>query len=48
MFACWVSNVPLEDNFINEFNNALSYGVNHIEESVSEKPNHALGDKALD
>ena len=48
VFACWVSNVTLEDNFINEFNNALSYGVNHIEESVSEKPNHALGDKALD
>jgi chorismate dehydratase len=48
VFACWVSNVTLEDNFINEFNNALSYGVNHIEESVAEKPNHALGDKALD
>jgi len=48
VFACWVSNVPLEENFINEFNNALSYGVNHIEESVIEKPNHALGDKALD
>ena len=48
VFACWVSNVTLEDNFINVFNNALSYGVNHIEESVKEKPNHALGDKALD
>lgn len=48
VFACWVSNVALEENFINEFNNALSYGVNHIEESVIEKPNHALGDKALD
>jgi chorismate dehydratase len=48
VFACWVSNVPLEENFINEFNNALSYGVNHIEESIIEKPNHALGDKALD
>ena len=48
VFACWVSNVTLEDNFINEFNSALSYGVNHIEESVAEKPNHALGDKALD
>jgi chorismate dehydratase len=48
VFACWVSNVTLENNFINEFNSALSYGVNHIEESVAEKPNHALGDKALD
>lgn len=48
VFACWVSNVTLEDNFISEFNKALSYGVNHIEESVIEKPNVALGDNALD
>jgi len=48
VFACWVSNVPLEDNFISEFNKTLAYGVNHIEESVIEKPNEALGDKALD
>ena len=48
VFACWVSNVPLEEKFINEFNNALSYGVNHIEEAVIEKPNKALGDNTLD
>ncbi len=48
VFACWVSNVALEDNFISEFNKALAYGVNHIEESVIEKPNEALGDNALD
>jgi chorismate dehydratase len=48
VFACWVSNVPLEENFINEFNKTLAFGVDHIEEAVIEKPNHALGDKALD
>ena len=48
VFACWVSNVPLEEKFINEFNNALSYGVNNIEEAVIEKPNKALGDNTLD
>ncbi len=48
VFACWVSNVALEESFINEFNKTLAYGVNHIEESVIEKPNKALGDKALD
>lgn len=48
VFACWVSNVPLGESFINEFNKTLAYGVNHIEESVIEKPNAALGDKALD
>lgn len=48
VFACWVSNVKLEDSFIQEFNNALSYGVNHIEEAVIEKPNQALGINVLD
>lgn len=48
VFACWVSNVKLEDNFIQEFNNALSYGVNHIDEAVLEKPNNTNGFDALD
>jgi len=48
VFACWVSNEPLAESFISEFNKALAYGVNHIEESVIEKPNLALGDKSLD
>jgi chorismate dehydratase len=48
VFACWVSNVPLEEKFISEFNKTLAFGVNHIEESVIERPNQALGDKALD
>lgn len=48
VFACWVSNVKLEDNFIHEFNNALSYGVNHIKEAILEKPNKTKGFDALD
>jgi len=48
VFACWVSNVPLTDSFIENFNNALAFGVNHIEEAVTEKPNQTLGEHALD
>lgn len=48
VFACWVSNVKLEDSFIQEFNKALAYGVNHIEEAVIEKPNNTKGFDALD
>lgn len=48
VFACWVSNVKLEDSFIHEFNNALAYGVNHIKEAVAEKPNNTKGFDALD
>lgn len=48
VFACWVSNIKLEESFIEKFNKALAYGVNHIKESVMEKPNQALGDNALD
>lgn len=48
VFACWVSHIPLEESFINEFNKTLAFGVKHIEEAVNEKPNQALGDMALD
>jgi chorismate dehydratase len=48
VFACWVSNVKIEDTFIKDFNAALSYGVNHIEEAVIEKPNNTKGFDALD
>lgn len=30
IFACWVANRPLPDQFINAFNAALQYGVEHI------------------
>jgi chorismate dehydratase len=35
VFACWVSNKPLEKEFLNGFNEALSYGVNNIDKTVS-------------
>jgi chorismate dehydratase len=31
VFACWVANKPLPSEFITDFNNALSLGVNNIE-----------------
>jgi chorismate dehydratase len=36
VFACWVANKPLSNEFISEFNNALSLGVNNIDK-VSER-----------
>lgn len=34
VFACWISNKELPSSFIMEFNRALEYGVNHIDEAV--------------
>ena len=48
VFACWVSNIKLEARFIQKFNDALSYGVNHIKEAVLEKPNNTKGFDSLD
>ncbi len=48
VFACWVSNIPLEKTFIEEFNQALTYGVSHIKEAVAEKPNNTKGFDAYD
>ncbi|MES2513524.1 MAG: menaquinone biosynthesis protein [Bacteroidota bacterium] len=48
VFACWVSNIPLEPEFIHEFNDALKYGIDHIMESVAEKPNNTKGFDAYD
>ncbi len=48
VFACWVSNIELEPTFISEFNSALQFGINHIPESVLEKPNNTKGFDALD
>ena len=33
VFACWVSNKQLEKEFLNSFNNALSYGVKNIDKA---------------
>ncbi len=46
VFACWVSNKILGSNFLEDFNNALAYGINHIDEVVAElkvAPNYFAG-----
>ncbi len=48
VFACWVSNEPINEDFITEFNQSLTYGVNHIAEAVAEKPNTIKGFDAYD
>jgi len=53
VFACWVSNRNLGDNFRNEFNLALEYGINHIDEMIktydlSFLPNHINPKKYLE
>lgn len=48
VFACWVSNIKIDQNFIDEFNASLAYGVNHIAEAVAEMPNHTKGFDAYD
>jgi chorismate dehydratase len=48
VFACWVSNEPVEQGFIEEFNRSLAYGTSHIKEAVIEKPNHTKGFDAYD
>lgn len=36
IFAAWVSDRNLGENFKNEFNNALKYGINHIDEMIKD------------
>jgi chorismate dehydratase len=38
VFAAWVSNKPLPEEFINEFNAANHLGLQHIENAVAENP----------
>lgn len=35
VFACWVANKQLSQNFLHEFNKALEFGVTHIADSIS-------------
>ncbi len=35
VFACWVANKKLPENFIADLNKTLKYGVNHINETVA-------------
>ena len=38
VFAAWISNKKLDDDFIDSFNSANSFGLNRIEEVVNENP----------
>ena len=38
VFAAWVSNKPMNEFFIDRFNEANSFGLQHIDEVVSENP----------
>lgn len=46
VFACWTSNKRLDAGFINEFNNALRFGVENIESAVKTIPHHFDNDYA--
>ena len=35
VFACWVANKKLADNFLIDLNKALNFGVNHINETIA-------------
>ena len=38
VFAAWISNKKLDENFINEFNVANKFGVNNLDKVVKENP----------
>ena len=46
-FACWVSNKVLSTTFINELNEALSMGVRHISDAVTQSNPNQLSKKTL-
>ncbi|MGY8989788.1 MAG: MqnA/MqnD/SBP family protein, partial [Flavobacteriales bacterium] len=34
VFACWISNKNIDENFLSEFNSALKFGLSEIDKSV--------------
>ena len=34
VFACWIANKEIDEDFIKEFNKALKFGVNNIEKAI--------------
>ena len=40
VFACWTSNRKLEDSFLREFNEALAFGLENIENSLHTLPHN--------
>ena len=47
VFACWVANKKMDKNFISEFNNALKFGLEHIDDAIKNHSNHIISDLAL-
>ena len=39
VFACWIANKKLDQNFQIEFNEALSFGINNIDKAIEEAAN---------
>ena len=42
IFAAWISNKPIEQDFINEFNEANLFGLNHIDELLQHISCHSF------
>jgi len=47
VFACWVSNESLDEQFASKLNEALSFGVNHIEKSLSIAQINSIGQSEI-
>ena len=47
VFACWVANKELDATFVEQFNSALKFGIEHITESIANYSNHLLNDEEL-
>jgi len=39
VFACWITNKKIDEDFKKVFNNALGYGINNIQEAIKLAPN---------
>lgn len=48
VFACWVSNKPVDAAFESHFNKALNFGINQIKEAVFKNPKNIPGFDAFD
>ncbi len=46
VFACWTSNIKLDSHFIEEFNDALKFGVENIESAIKAIPHDFDNDYA--
>lgn len=41
-FACWVANKPISPEFVEKLNQALAFGVNHIQEAIKLSNNNGI------